>query len=618
VSLRIPAQPEDHSVPAGTITIPRENPMPDSNEIVPLPKTSVSRRRFLQVATVGAGAVALNPTLIGCGGNSSSSASTTTTSSPWSFGIMADAQWTVTDDGKNPYTCSAEAIRQINNQFINNGVEFVIHVGDLCDGTSEPTSAANGELIRAAYTQTLYNNNIGFFPLRGNHDDNAALAAEFQTNYPQTVNGVMNSTPSAAMDVTNPDATNQPIPTKSGSTFTVGSNFSSPDPWGTGDLKGLSYSVDVNGSRFILLDQFTPTDSNASYNASSSIAEQQLWITAQLKAKPSGGHAFVFAHKGLITESHVDVLFGSSPSVNQAYTDAFIESLASNGVHLYINGHDHMHDRSLVYTTDGKTASVMQIVSQSDSSKFYIPNNPSNDETYNVPAFGVSRQVPIRQELYKVGYYLVTIDGNNATVEYWAADVNAYAATGEYLVNSIPTLNFTLRESCGYSLVGQQFQIAQGSSFTTVKDTSPNGTVAEILSGSNLSIDQDGSGRALVRVVNTGWSTNSSLASDILTLWGMQSDLGSEQSETYTLQISIRSGKLTAAEMASGTAGIATLDDSGNWTNAVKANYGGTKKFVAGAWDSSYTLGTYGIDATNNVAWAVINYGGKFAVTNNI
>jgi len=582
-------------------------------EIESTPSSRLSRRRFLQVASVGAGAVAMSPSLIGCGSDSNNGSTTIGTASSWTFGIIGDTQWTVTDDGLNPYTCAAEPIRQINNQFIDSNVPFVIHVGDLCDGTSEPATQTNGELIRAAYTQALFNNNIGFFPLRGNHDDAAALATEFTTNYPQTQNGIMNNTPSSALSVTNPD-TKQPILAKSGTTFTVGSNFSSPDPWGTGDLKGLSYSFDVNGSRFILLDQFTPNDSNSNYTIDTTIAAQQSWITAQLKSRPAGGHAFVFAHKGLITQDHVDVLLGENPAQNPTNTNAFIQSLAGNGVHLYINGHDHMHDRSLVYTTDGTTASVMQQTCASDSSKFYTPATTANDVTYNVPAFGVTRQIPIRQELYKVGYYLVTIEGNNATIEYWAADVNGSSGT----VATIPALNFTLRETYGYSLVGQQFQILPGSSFTTVKDTSPNGTIAKILAGTNLSITTDLSSRSLVRVVNTGWGTVSGLASDVLYLWGLQSALSSEQCETYVLQMSFTASSLSSLKVSSGNAGIATLDDSGNWTNAVSNNYGGVTKYVQGAWSSSYALGTYGVDTTNNVAWAVVNYGGKFAVSSNI
>ena len=589
------------------------------------PAKSVSRRGFIRIATMGAGAAAISPALIGCGGSSSAAAGTTTTTTStaatsWSFGIMADTQWTVADDGMNPYTCSAEVIRQINNQFVNNGVAFVVHVGDLCDGTSEPATQTDGELIRAAYTQALFNNGIGFFPLRGNHDDAASLATEFQSNYPQCVNGVQNNTPSTAMTVTNPDASKQPVVAKTGSNFTVGSNFSSPDPWSTGDLKGLSYSFDYNNTRIVMLDQFTPTDSNAAYGLTTGIASQQSWITSRLSSKTAGGHAFVFAHKGLITENHTDVLLGSDPSQNPTATDAFIKSLASNGVHLYCCGHDHMHDRTLVYTSDGKSASVMQVVSQSDSSKFYIPASPANNVTYNVAAFGHTRQVPIQQELYKIGYYLVTIEGNNATVEYWAADISSTDVSGTYLASTIPALNFTLRETYGYSLVGQQFQIAQGGSFTTVGDTSPNGTVATILSGTNLSIAQDASNRALVRVVNTGWSTVSGLGSDVLHLWGMQSDIGSEQSETYTLQISYDYTQNDVAyfSLAAGSVGIATLDDSGKWINAVSSNFGGTKNFVAGPWKSSYTLGTYGVDTTKGVAWAVVNYGGKFAVASGI
>jgi len=40
-----------------------------------------------------------------------------------------------------------------------------------------------------------------------------------------------------------------------------------------------------------------------------------------------------------------------------------------------------------------------------------------------------------------------------------------------------------------------------------------------------------------------------------------------------------------------------------------------SKRFVLGPWNSSYDLGTYGIDASTNTAWAVINYNADFAVT---
>ena len=212
------------------------------------------------------------------------------------------------------------------------------------------------------------------------------------------------------------------MPPRRAQRFTLGSNFSSPDPWSDGGLKGLSYSFDVNNARFILLDQFAPTTGNAGYNASTTIAAQQSWISQQLSSKPAGSHAFVFSHKGLITCNHTDVLFGNDPSQNPTAQNAFFSSLLSNKVGYYINGHDHIHDRSLIASPDGNS-SVMQILCASDSSKFYVPqgsgNNfsatiplgKSNDTVYNT----TPRRQVISQELYTVGYYVFTVnrlDGN--------------------------------------------------------------------------------------------------------------------------------------------------------------------------------------------------------------
>ena len=66
--------------------------------------------------------------------------------------------------------------------------------------------------------------------------------------------------------------------------------------------------------------------------------------------------------------------------------------------------------------------------------------------------------------------------------------------------------------------------------------------------------------------------------------------------------------------VASGNFGLLTQDASGKWVNAVTKNAGGTAKFVQGSWNPIYQLGTYGVDATTNRAWAVLNYSGNFAV----
>ena len=102
---------------------------------------------------------------------------TTNATQPWSFGIEADTQWTVADDGKNPNTCSVDIVKQLDQQFIDKGVKFVVEVGDLCDN-----GTVAGEDTRAVFAQELYNAGIGFYPLVGNHDDSGPGANDAGTD----------------------------------------------------------------------------------------------------------------------------------------------------------------------------------------------------------------------------------------------------------------------------------------------------------------------------------------------------------------------------------------------------------------------------------------------------
>ena len=51
------------------------------------------------------------------------------------------------------------------------------------------------------------------------------------------------------------------------------------------------------------------------------------------------------------------------------------------------------------------------------------------------------------------------------------------------------------------------------------------------------------------------------------------------------------------------------------WVNAVDGNTGGTKQFFSRAWQLGDTLGSYGVDLSNNAMWAVVNHNSDFAVT---
>jgi hypothetical protein len=346
-----------------------------------------------------------------------------------------------------------------------------------------------------------------------------------------------------------------------------------------------------------------------------------------LTSKPASHHAFVFSHKGLITENHVDVLFGSDPSKDPTGQNAFFSSLYNNGVRYYMNGHDHMHDRSRIESPDGHSY-VNQLLCASDSSKFYTPGVPANDVLYDSP----TRQTQISQELHTVGYYIFTVDGPKVTAEYYSAPVPTAAPSGcttppgpncEYLITTTPLLNFVKAETFGYSLNGKEFLVCQNdqtdckdSSYTQVAD-SYNGTIAKILSGTNGSTAKDYDSRALTKAVDTGWEpkNNDLLDSDILTLWGMY-DLYAPSTDVYTLSMTYDPGH--SEHLGNGGFGIATKDDQGNWVNAVSKNVGGTTTFVKGPWNPSYGLGTYGVDASTKTAWAVLNYNACFAVANGI
>jgi hypothetical protein len=524
---------------------------------------------------------------------------------PWSFGIISDTQWTVLDDGKNPNTVATDIIKQVNREFIIKGVKFVIAVGDTVDVSSQTSIDT-----RALFAQDLYNAGIGFYPLRGNHEAEwIGSGPEFVRVFPQTLNGVNNVTPN---DISRSIGFDKDIApdAKVGFPFPVGSNFSSPKLTFNGvSTKGLTYSFDYKNARLILLDQFD----NSGDTTNTTIPQQQPWITQHVSDPKRPEHAFVFGHKGLITENHADNLFGGNPAVNPTATDAFISSLANNGVRYDIGGHDHMHDRTAVWTTDDQTAIVNELICASDSSKFYTPVTPSNDTKYDVPAFGHARQIPLSQDLYQIGYYIVTVEGPRVTIDYYG--VPSGQAGG--LIPTTPPLtgSWQKREKFGYSLNGDEFFVDQGKSYTPVEGSFRD-TTARILSGTNSSTAKDASGRPFTKSVDTGWSPKTPhTSSDILTLWGMGSALGTLETDVYVLSMSYDPhASAMKEELKSGLFGLATRDARGHWINAVIKNFGGTQKFVFGPWDPSYELGTYGIDPKTHTAWAVINHNSDFAV----
>jgi hypothetical protein len=508
-------------------------------------------------------------------------------------------------------------INQLNGEFISHGVRFVVQVGDLDDKETNysglPQSPRLGVSTRAAAAQPLYDAGVGFWPLRGNHEGSATAALEVQSFFPQTRTVTTGGTEGT-------------FTRTGGSTFSLGTNFTSPSV----NLNGLSYSFDYNNARFVLLDQFTPTDGKASDGSTYSlgnnaISSQQPWISSVLGGKPADSHAFVFSHKQLFGGNHADTLFNSAAS-NAAQQNAFVASLDAAGVGYLFSGHDHMHNVSVVTSPDGDSQ-VRQIINASDSYKFYTPvalaNHGTDTVGYNAGQISKNRELEVSQELWSIGYYIVTVDGPRVTVDFYSADPNPATPGLEDLDLSVtPALTFHKAETFGYSLNGEEFQIAPGGSYTAVSD-SFGATTMRILAGSNSSIT-DYNGRGLTRLVDTGWvsKNNSLLASDIVTLWGMDNTGNPLNSEglvtTNTYTLSMEYDPDLPEHLGNGGFGVAAKDSDGNWVNAVNLNLGGDKQFKKGPWKADYGLGSYGVDPKTKTAWAVINYNASFAVANGI
>jgi MYXO-CTERM domain-containing protein len=130
------------------------------------------------------------------------------------------------------------------------------------------------------------------------------------------------------------------------------------------------------------------------------------------------------------------------------------------------------------------------------------------------------------------------------------------------------------------------------------------------------------------------------LISDVVSLTGMVNNgSASGQTDPFVLQVSYTEALLgpdltSAANHEAMGAPLGRIylswkDNSNTWVNAVAGNFGGSTTFAgATSWLSYYNttssvddysdiadfLGAYGVDPTNNFAWAVLNHNSEFAV----
>lgn len=598
----------------------------------------------------------------------------------WSFGVMGDTQWTlgraayspalygnyatkgyVYQAQDNPNFISESIGKQARQAMISHGVKFVFQMGDASNWGGVAAIETN-----AGNVHDLFSAGIGYFPMRGNHESYSWMMGDFELD--ENGNYVLDADGNRIFHSYDPYY-NYNIPewraaypqTRGEGEYLFGArNFSSParlipfDPAGeyaipeyveSEDLKGLSYSFDfgpqASDARFVIMDfestgwvfpegQSAPTASNYAP------AQQQKWISDRLNIAQRGtAHAFVLAHRQPMGQNHRESLFGGFDP------NPFFASLQQNEVKYYISAHDHMYHRSIVASPDLQNH-VTQIITTGLSTKYYSPAALDDEQK--------AREIPLAQELKNVGYYIYNVDGPRVTVDYYSdatgnlGDDYCFPYVQRTCSSKLPTgtpvetpkFDFVKKESFGYSLNGLEFLVAQGESYTNIRDKF-RGTEARILNGINNSAAQDASPvvvddngtpedvsddttsswpRPFVKAVNTGWTEKTAdkrFMSDMLSLWGM-ADFGSEMTDVFAL--SIKHDFRKAINDSNGNAGIAALKD-GKWINAVSLNMGedNNPRFVKGAYNpAKHGLGSYGIDPKSKSAWAVLDYNADFVV----
>ena len=545
----------------------------------------------------------------------------------WSFAVMGDTQWTISDDPAvlNDSRVSGSFIEQMNQQFINMGVKFVIQVGDLTDtGTTEGIEA------RAAYAQTLYDAGIGFFGMRGNHETYAAIYGEtangfcieaIQTNFPQ----------------------NQGL----GDNLFGATNFSSPTndsyPNMAAELNGISYAFDYddgdgNSATFVIYDTWeTPLQSEVlysvdwhglgiffiDYNYGYRVEYQQPWISERLDATTRGTeHAFIFSHQPLIAADHSDSPFGFLDEHVDAQ-NTFYSELVDNDAAFYISGHDHVYERAVVESPDG-LSSIEQLIAAPSCPKFYRPDYAGVEWRDQK-----DRQTVISSEFNNTGFYIYTVDGPLVIVDYYADSTGGYGDTASFPFPGVweddpdtadvdestlgthitPAFNFIKKETWSFSLNGQAFMVEQGGDYAAVTDTYSGTTVS--LTGTNTSTtvedpldgaDATAAAMPLTKRITTGWKDQAQFTgidSNVVLLTGL-AETGAATADKYILSMSA-----TGVTPSLGTR-IVTLDSDGEWDVACGS-------YTSAAADISYDVGTWGYTATD--IWVVLNTQGAFAIT---
>jgi len=309
----------------------------------------------------------------------------------WRFVVCCDSRGP--DNGVN-FTI----LREIAEEAVRHGAEFVLFPGDLVTGMSISSPAEFESELRTwlEAMRPVYDVNIAVYAGRGNHEvwdaSSEQGGGETKDNFTQRWLKVFGSE--------------------------ADPRWRLPDNGPAGE-KYMSYAVEHKNALIVMLDQYGGLEQRLTHRVN------QSWLNEVL-AGTSKPHVFVAGHEPAFRAFPREVL-----DVYPQQRDAFWESLRRAGARVYFCGHDHFYDRAHIDDGDGDPNNDLHqlIVGLAGAPPYYWwPPYLGNNSTY----------VP-RQEHHceRYGYLLVEVEGLRVQLIYMARTTNNVSAAGRYEPNDV-------------------------------------------------------------------------------------------------------------------------------------------------------------------------------------
>jgi hypothetical protein len=216
----------------------------------------------------------------------------TTDAAPWRFAVVGDT-----------HVGSSDTVKEMIPFMAADSIKFVLVCGDLVEAGLKCTAAQLRQQLTAwqGIFAPLYDNGVGVYPVRGNHEDDAA---DDIAVWNEIFNGAK----------------------------------ALPQNGPTGELN-LTYSFQYKNALCIGLDDYVSIHH-----------VNQSWLNQQLAANTLP-HVFVFGHEAAFKVFHTDCLDDDSVSRN-----TFWQSLTNARSKVYFCGHDHFFDMARIEDNDGDTS----------------------------------------------------------------------------------------------------------------------------------------------------------------------------------------------------------------------------------------------------------------------